>query len=167
MSDTALAARLFVQLAVILATCRALGWIFARVRQPLVVAEMIAGFLLGPSLLGWAAPSVQSQLFPADSQHTLYLLSQIGIVLYMFCVGLEFRGDLVAQHRRRAIGVSAAGIVAPFAVAAALAIALLRTGGFFADHVRPIHAAMFLGAAMSITAFRGRRSERCRLRPVR
>jgi Kef-type K+ transport system membrane component KefB len=153
MSDPALAARLFVQLAVILATCRALGWIFARVRQPLVVAEMIAGFLLGPSLLGWAAPSVQAQLFPADSQHTLYLLSQIGLVLYMFCVGLEFRGDLVAQHRRRAIGVSAAGIVAPFAVAAVLAIALLRTGGFFADHVRPIHAAMFLGAAMSITAF--------------
>src|SRR5262249_32280352 len=57
------------------------------------------------------------------------------------------------QYRRRAIGISAAGIVAPFAVAALLAIALVQTGGFFADPLRPIHAVMFLGAAMSITAF--------------
>ena len=118
MADPALAALLFVQLAVILATCRGLGWIFARVRQPLVVAEMIAGFVLGPSLLGWIAPSLQAHLFAVDSKHTLYALSQIGLVLYMFCVGLEFRRDLVAQYRRRAIAVSAAGIVAPFAVAA-------------------------------------------------
>ncbi len=153
MSDSALAGLLFVQLAVILATCRGLGWLFARARQPLVVAEMVGGFLLGPSFLGWLAPSVQARLFPPESMRTLYALSQIGLALYMFSVGLEFRVDLVARWRRRAIGVSAAGIVAPFALAAVLAVALLRLGGFFADTIRPIHAVLFLGAAMSITAF--------------
>ena len=153
MSDPTLAALLFVQLALILATCRGLGWLFARVRQPLVVAEMVAGFLLGPSFLGWLAPSLQSQLFAPDSKHTLFVLSQIGLVLYMFSVGLEFRSDLVTRYRRRALGVSAAGILAPFAVASALALALVRLGGFFDAQVSPIHAVLFLGAAMSITAF--------------
>ena len=94
MSDPAL---LFVQIAVILAVCRALGVVFARLRQPLVVAEMVGGFVLGPSLLGWAAPALHARLFPPASLHTLYVLSQVGLVLYMFCVGLEFRLDLVAR----------------------------------------------------------------------
>src|SRR5262249_54926921 len=114
MSDPALAALLFVQLIVVLAVCRGLGWIFARVRQPLVVAEMIAGFLLGPSFFGWVAPDLQGRLFAPESKHTLFVLSQIGLVLYMFSVGLEFRLDLVTRYRRRAIGVSAAGIAMPF-----------------------------------------------------
>jgi Kef-type K+ transport system membrane component KefB len=153
MTDSALAALLFVQLTVILATCRGLGWVFARLRQPLVVAEMVAGFLLGPSFLGWVAPHLQTRLFAPDSKHTLFVLSQVGLVLYMFCVGLEFRMDLVTRYRRRAIGVSAAGIVAPFVLGGALALSMLRFGGFFADQVRPFHAVLFLGAAMSITAF--------------
>jgi Kef-type K+ transport system membrane component KefB len=153
MSDSALAALLFVQLTVILATCRGLGWVFARLRQPLVVAEMVAGFLLGPSFLGWVAPQVQARLFAPASLHTLFVLSQVGLVLYMFCVGLEFRMDLVTRYRRRAVGISAAGIVAPFALGVALAMVMLRGGGFFTDQVRPFHAVLFLGAAMSITAF--------------
>src|SRR5882762_8879288 len=153
MTDSALAALLFIQLTVILATCRGLGWVFARLRQPLVVAEMVAGFLLGPSFLGWIAPALQGRLFAADSRHTLFVLSQVGLVLYMFCVGLEFRMDLVTRYRRRAIVVSAAGIVAPFALGGALAMGMLRFGGFFADQVQPFHAVLFLGAAMSITAF--------------
>jgi Kef-type K+ transport system membrane component KefB len=153
MPDPALAALVFVQLALILAACRGLGWLFARVRQPLVVAEMVAGFLLGPSFLGWLAPSLQSQLFAADSKRTLFVLSQIGLVLYMFSVGLEFRSDLVTRYRRRAVGVSAAGILAPFGVAAVLALVLVRLGGFFDEQVSPTDAVLFLGAAMSITAF--------------
>src|SRR5262245_50387416 len=153
MSDPALAALLFVQLIVVLAVCRGLGWIFARVRQPLVVAEMIAGFLLGPSLFGWLAPGLQGRLFAPESKHTLFVLSQIGLVLYMFCVGLEFRMDLVTRYRRRAIGVSAAGITVPFLLGGLLAAVVVRGGGFFADGVRAIHAVLFLGAAMSITAF--------------
>src|SRR5258708_9125069 len=153
MTDSALAALLFVQLAIILATCRGLGWVFARVRQPLVVAEMVAGFLLGPSFFGWIAPQLQGRVFAPASLHTLFVLSQVGLVLYMFCVGLEFRMDLVTRYRRRAIGVSAAGIIAPFAVGSAVAMGMLQVGGFFADQVRPVHAVLFLGAAMSITAF--------------
>jgi Kef-type K+ transport system membrane component KefB len=153
MTDAQLAGLLFVQIAVILAVCRAVGWLFSRIRQPLVVAEMVGGFLLGPSLLGWVAPSLQAQLFAPESKHTLFVLSQIGLVLYMFCVGLEFRVDLVARFRRRAIGVSAAGIVVPFILAAALAIVLTRMGGFFAEGLSRVHAVLFLGAAMSITAF--------------
>ena len=144
---------LFVQFAVIVGACRALGWVFARVRQPLVVAEMVAGFLLGPSLFGAVAPAVQARLFPAASLHSLYVSSQLGLVLYMFSVGLEFRFDLATQYRRRALGVSAAGIAFPFVLGGILAAVMVRSGGFFTEHVRPIHAVLFMGAAMSITAF--------------
>lgn len=153
MSDSQLTALLFVQLMCILAVCRGLGWLFARIRQPLVVAEMVAGFLLGPSFLGWLMPQLEATLFPAASMPTLFALSQIGLVLYMFCVGLEFRVDLVKRFARRAVGVSAAGIVLPIALGGLLALVMLRSGGFFTEHVRPVHAVLFLGAAMSITAF--------------
>ena len=97
MSDSQITALLFVQLMCILAVCRGLGWLFARMRQPLVVAEMVAGFLLGPSFLGWLMPQLHGRLFPSASLPTLFALSQVGLVLYMFCVGLEFRVDLVAR----------------------------------------------------------------------
>ena len=89
MTDPALAALLFVQLAVILAVCRALGSLFARLRQPLVVAEMVGGFLLGPSLLGWVLPEVAGVLFAPASLSVLQLVSQLGLILFMFLVGIE------------------------------------------------------------------------------
>ena len=153
MTDPALAAVLFIQFAVILAACHALGWAFARLRQPLVVAEMVAGFLLGPSFFGALLPSLQARVFPAASLHPLYVLSQVGLVLYMFSVGLEFRLDLVSRFRRRALSVSAAGIAFPFALGGLLALAMVGSGGFFTAAVRPVHAMLFMGAAMSITAF--------------
>src|SRR4029079_19806210 len=153
MTAPALAAVLFLQFAIILAACRALGWVFARVRQPLVVAEMVAGFLLGPSFFGALLPSLQARVFPTASLHSLYVLSQIGLVLYMFSVGLEFRLDLMTRFRRRALGVSAAGIAFPFALGGVLALAMVGSGGFFTAGVRPVYAVLFMGAAMSITAF--------------
>ena len=153
MTDSSLAALLFLQLACILAACRGLGWLAYRVRQPQVIAEMVAGFLLGPSFLGWLAPGFQTSLFPVASRQVLFVTSQVGLVLYMFCVGLEFRVDLVSRHRRRALSLSAAGIAVPFGLGAALALLMLGRGGFFTDHVTPVQAALFLGAAMSITAF--------------
>jgi len=144
---------IFVQFAVILAVCRALGWAFARLRQPLVVAEMVAGFLLGPSFFGAIAPAFQARVFPAASMPSLYLLSQVGLVLYMFSVGLEFRIDLVTRYRRRALGVSAAGIAVPFVLGGALAMVMVKSGGFFSEHVQPLQAILFMGAAMAITAF--------------
>ena len=153
MTDSALASLLFLQLACILVVCRGLGWVASRVRQPQVIAEMVAGFLLGPSLLGWLAPGAQARLFPADARPVLFVTSQVGLILYMFCVGLEFRVDLVSRYRRRALTVSAAGIAVPFVLGAALALLMLERGGLFTDHVTSMQAALFLGAAMSITAF--------------
>jgi Kef-type K+ transport system membrane component KefB len=153
MTDTALAALFFLQLGVILLTCRLVGWIAARVGQPQVVAEMVAGFLMGPSLFGLLAPGVQGALFPAPSLRIIFVVSQVGLVLYMFCVGLEFRSDLLVKHARRAAAVSVAGIAAPFLLGGALALWLLPAGGFFSEQVRSFHAVLFVGAAMSITAF--------------
>jgi Kef-type K+ transport system membrane component KefB len=153
LTDTQLVALVFLQIATILIVCRLVGWLAARAGQPQVVAEMVAGFVMGPSLFGLLAPGVQTALFPAPSLRVIFVVSQIGLVLYMFCVGLEFRPDLMLKHSRRAAAVSIAGIAMPFALGGALALWLLPMGGFFADQVQPFHAVLFVGAAMSITAF--------------
>lgn len=147
-------ALLFVQIAVILATCRAVGFVAARVGQPRVMAEMIAGFMLGPSLFGAMAPEWAGTFFPVTSLPTLATISQIGLVLYMFCVGLEFRSDLVLSSGRRALSLSVAGIAGPLLLGAWLALGVLRpAGGLFADDVTSVQAALFMGTALSITAF--------------
>jgi Kef-type K+ transport system membrane component KefB len=153
MNDSALAALVFLQLAVILLTCRLIGWLARRIGQPQVVAEMVAGFLLGPSLLGWMAPQAHAVLFPREALAPLYVLSQVGLALYMFTVGLEFQSAQVARHVRRAAWISVAGFAAPFALAAGLAGLLLQTEGLFAAGVTRLEAVLFLGAALSITAF--------------
>ena len=153
MTDPQLVAAFFAQVAFILLVCRAVGLVARRVGQPQVMAEMVAGFLLGPSLFGWLAPAAQAAAFPAASLHTLYVVAQIGLVLYMFCVGLEFSTELIKRDVRKAASVSIAGIVVPFAFGAVVAIVLMRRGGFFAEGVRDFHAILFTGAAMAITAF--------------
>ena len=153
MSDAQFAAFLFLQLAFILVVCRAVGLIARYFGQPQVVAEMVAGFLIGPSFFGWIAPDAQTALFPIEMRRVLFALSQVGLVLYMFCVGLEFRADLLARYARRAMAISLAGILAPFALGGALGLAMLSSGGFFTADVQPFHAVLFVGSAMSITAF--------------
>lgn len=148
-----LASLTLLQIAAILLVCRAVGWVTGRVRQPQVIAEMLAGFMLGPSLLGWLAPAVKASLFPSEAMPVLYVASQLGLVLYMFCVGLEFRLDLVQRLGRTAVTVSAMGIVGPLIIGALLAIALYDRPGLFAENVTQTHAIMFTGAAMAITAF--------------
>src|SRR6185503_1019532 len=71
----------------------------------------------------------------------------------MFCVGLELRVDIISQYRRRAVAISVAGIVVPFALGGALAVVMLNRGGLFTENVQPMHAILFTGAAMAITAF--------------
>lgn len=153
MSPADLASRLFLQLACILIACLVIGRFTARVRQPYVIAEMIAGFLLGPSLLGWAAPAAKDWLFPAPSMPVLFALSQLGLVLYMFCVGLEFRRDLMTRYGRTALAVSTAGIAGPFLLGGGLGLMLLNAGGLFAPGVTSVQAVLFMAASMSITAF--------------
>ncbi len=155
MSPFELSIVVFLQLAVILLACRVVGWLARGVGQPQVVGEMIAGVLLGPSLLGALAPGAMETVFPAGSgaMPVLYCVAQIGLVLYMFLVGIEFDAGLLRERGRAALLVSSAGMLAPFALGAALAMPLHRDGAFFPPGVSLGEAVLFLGAAMSITAF--------------
>lgn len=153
MSSFEISVLFFLQLAVILIVCRAVGWVARWFGQPQVVAEMIAGVLLGPSLFGLLLPNLQGSLFPADSTGLLYAVSQVGLVLYMFLVGLEFDTTLIRNRLRSAAGVSLSGIVTPFVVGCILGYFLLREGGFMTPEVSVWEAMFFVGASMSITAF--------------
>ena len=150
---TANAAHYFLQLAVILAIARACGWLIKRVGQPAVIGEMVAGVLLGPSLFGALSPELSEKLFPADSKPVLFATAQLGLTLYMFSVGLEFSTNMLRSHWRRAASVSVAGIAAPSVLGAGVALWLMHLGGFFADNMTTGFAALFMAAAMSITAF--------------
>lgn len=153
MSLQELASLALLQIAGILLVCRAVGAITKRMAQPQVVAEMIAGFLLGPSLLGWLAPGPSAWLFPDAAMPVLHVASQLGLVLYMFTVGAEFRIDLLQRMGRTAVAVSIAGIAGPLVLGGALGLLLYSQPGLFAGGATPTHAFMFTGAAMAITAF--------------
>ena len=160
MNNTQLALHFFLQLAVVLLVCRVMGSLVARVGQPRAMAEMLAGILLGPSLFGLVLPEWQAWLFPwdkaqgtRDTQSYLYPIAQLGLALYMFIVGLEFRVETVRKHARAALAVSIAGIVAPFILGAALAWACFDTTPFFPKFTTVGQAMLFLGASMCITAF--------------
>jgi Kef-type K+ transport system membrane component KefB len=148
-----LSVRMFLALAVILVACRLAAAAFSRLGQPPVVAEMIAGVLLGPSFLGQIAPAASAWLFPAAAKPVLFALAQLGLVLYMFLVGVEFDVGLVRRRLRSAAAVSAAGILVPFALGCAIAAAVAGDPRLFAPQATRSEAMLFLGAAMSITAF--------------
>lgn len=153
MSAPQLSVLFFLQMFVILAACRLVGLAARRVGQPLVVGEMVAGVLLGPSLFGLLAPGAQAALFPPESLNVLCVTAQVGIGLYMFFVGIEFDVEVFRRQMRSAAAVSLAGMLVPFALGAALAPWLLTMPGLFGEQVRSREAALFLGAAIAITAF--------------
>ena len=153
MSNGQLALQFLLQLAIILIACRAIGALMPRIGQPKVIGEIIAGILLGPSLLGLLAPSAQAALFPAESRGVLSAVSQIGLVLYMFVVGMHLHTNFIKQAYRGAMLISLAGVVAPFLLGAALASFLYADGRFFTASVSSWQSMMYLGAAMSVTAF--------------
>jgi Kef-type K+ transport system membrane component KefB len=153
MSNFELSIALFLQFAIILAACRLVGWLVRPLGQPQVVAEMITGVLLGPSLFGLLAPGLHAQLFPKQSLPIIYAIAQIGLVLYMFLIGLEFDLELIRKRMRSAVFVSWAGIATPFTLGALLAWGLMDRFALFTPEVRVWEAALFMGSAMSITAF--------------
>ena len=153
MTPFEISVRVFLQLAVILCACRLVGRLVRPFGQPQVVAEMITGVLLGPSLFGLLAPAAQAWLFPAPTQPMLYVLAQLGLALYMFLVGLEFDLELIRKRVRSAVAVSWAGILTPFALGALLALLLQDRFPLFTPGVARWQAMLFLGAALSITAF--------------
>jgi Kef-type K+ transport system membrane component KefB len=142
---------LFLQLLLIIATSRVLGLIFARFGQPAVVGEMAAGILLGPSLFGLLTPGAFAFVFPASTLDTLKLLSQMGVCLFMFAVGMELNVEQVRQKASTAVLVSHASIVIPYLLGVALACGLYSR--FAMPGATFIPFALFLGISMSITAF--------------
>ncbi|MDZ8067681.1 MAG: cation:proton antiporter [Nostoc sp. DedQUE08] len=167
MSNFDLVIRLFLQLTVILTTCRIVTILGRRyLGQTDVVCEMIAGVMLGPSLLGLIAPDFQQWLFPKlpiitavglkipnPSMSILYAISQIGLVIYMFLIGLDFNTKLLKHHIKSASLLSAAGIITPFILGAIASFWFYHNGDFFQPKVMPWSAALYLGASMTITAF--------------
>lgn len=142
---------LVTQICVILIACYSVGWLLKKVHQPQVVGEMVAGVLLGPSLLGWLAPDFSAAVFPPESLGAIYLLSQIGLLLFMFMVGLELDTQKLRKLGHVAVVVSHASIVVPFGLGVLLAFHLYSR---VADQSTPFTGfALFMGVAMSITAF--------------
>ena len=167
-----LAVRFFLQLIVILAAAKLVGALARRVGQPQVVGEMIAGVLLGPSLFAQVWPEAFVYVFPwgakfapgveqsaaalnmaEASRAILYAGAQLGLALYMFVVGTEFRGDLFRSRARSAAAVSISGMAVPFLLGALLCLWLHADGRFFAPTVTLSQAVKFVGASMCITAF--------------
>ena len=153
MSNLQLAVHFFLQIAVILVVCQIVGLAGRRAGQPQVVAEMLAGVILGPSLLGLFFPAIFEQVFPPDSMRVLFPVAQLGLAAYMFVVGLEFRVDIVRRQMRSAVAVSIAGMITPFVLGAALAWLLFHHTSLFPERTSLIDAMVFLGASMCITAF--------------
>lgn len=143
----------FLQLAFILAVCRATAWAFMKIGQSRVVSEMIAGVLMGPSLMGWLFPDFAAYLFPVESKPILFSVAQLGLVLYMFLIGVEFDIDLIRKRLKSAASISMAGIIAPFALGGLLAYFIADDPALFAAKTSSLEAVLFMGAAMSITAF--------------
>ncbi len=149
--SSALTINVLLALATVIVTGRLLGTALSRIGQPPVIGEVLAGILLGPSLLGHLSPALEARLFPDTVTPALAVVAQIGVVLYMFAVGLEF--DAASLRRRAAtfVLVSEVSIAVPFLLGLAMA-AFIRPE-FGSPGVRPIAFALFMGIAMSITAF--------------
>jgi len=138
-------------LTVIIITARLVGALFARVNQPAVIGEVVGGILLGPSLLGRIAPDAAAFLLPADAAPFLSIISQLGVILYMFLVGLELDLAVLRTTVARTVVISQASIVVPFALGALFAVAVFDA--LAPPGVRVTSFVLFIGVAMSITAF--------------
>lgn len=142
---------LIMQIAVIIIAARVVGRLFRAVGQPQVVGEMVAGLLLGPSVFGALSPDLFQRVFPAESLGYLSALSQIGLLLFMFMIGLELDTQLLRGRTRAAMFTSQAGIAIPFVMGLVLAREL--HGSFAPAGVGLLAFSLFMGIAMSITAF--------------
>jgi Kef-type K+ transport system membrane component KefB len=139
------------QIAIIAASAQLLGRLFRAFGQPAVAGEMTAGIALGPSLLGWMAPRLHAALFPESSFALLSLIGQLGLIFYMFLVGMTLDMRHLKDGRRAALAASIASIAVPFIAGFVLAAALYRRLSL--PGVPLISFALFVAVSMSITAF--------------
>jgi Kef-type K+ transport system membrane component KefB len=142
---------LILQIGLILIAARLIGWLFNKLHQPRVVGEMFAGILLGPSLLGRLAPDLSAAIFPPASLGNLNALSQIGLLLFMFLVGMEIDLKQLRTLGRAALITSHVSIIVPFILGFLLAIYLYPRLSDQGVHFTGF--ALFMGSAMSVTAF--------------
>ncbi|MEU8661038.1 cation:proton antiporter [Actinoplanes philippinensis] len=153
MTPTELAPRFFIAVAVILLFCRLVSWLLGKAGQPPVVSEMLAGVLLGPSLLGLLFPQVQEALFPAPLLPVLYVVGQVGLVFFMFQAGYAFKSHRVTRLAGTAGAVSLAGVTAPLLLGVLLVIVTADAVPLRPDGVPVGVSAAFVGVALAITAF--------------
>lgn len=147
----AAAGRFALQMALIIGAGKLFGRLLKRLGQPSVVGEVVGGIVLGPSVMGLLFPEALAALFPAASLGPLKMISQAGLALFMFTVGLELDTGALKKHSGAAAMIAYASIVVPFTLGAALALVLFT--GFAPAGVAFAPFAMFMGVAMSVTAF--------------
>ncbi|STZ27622.1 Inner membrane protein ybaL [Myroides odoratus] len=144
-------ALLLAQIVTIVLVARVFGWICKKIGQPSVIGEIIAGIALGPSLVGTYFPEFSAVMFPTQSLGNLSFLSQIGLILFMFVIGMELDLKILKNKAHDAVLISHASIVIPFALGMALAYYIFES--FAPDGVDFLSFGLFLGISMSITAF--------------
>lgn len=142
---------LLAQIVTIILVARLFGWIFRKIGQPSVIGEMIAGIVLGPSLVGMYFPEFSNTLFPKESLGNLQFLSQIGLIFFMFVIGMELDLKVLKNKAHESVVISHASIVIPFALG--LSLAYFIYGTFAPEGVEFSSFGLFMGIAMSITAF--------------
>ena len=144
-------ALLLFQIITIVLVARIFGWIFRKIGQPSVIGEIIAGIVLGPSLFGLYFPDMKDALFPLESLGNLKMLSQVGLILFMFVIGMELDLKVLKNKANEAVVISHASIVIPFALGIGLSYYIYDQ--FAPVGVEFLSFGLFMGIAMSITAF--------------
>ena len=144
-------ALLLAQIIIIIIVARIFGWIFRKIGQPTVIGEIIAGIVLGPSLFGMYFPDLKMALFPVESLGNLQVLSQVGLILFMFVVGMELDLKILKNRANDAVVISHASIVIPFALGVGLSYFIYHQ--FAPEGIEFLSFSLFMGIAMSITAF--------------
>ena len=149
-----IAAQVFLDIAIIVIAARLAGMLFQRFRQPAVVGEILAGIALGPSLLGQLPGHLDTRLFPLDVRPYLSVIAQVGLMIFMFIVGLELDVRLIKGKEKAAATISLASVILPFGLGIGLAVWLHKQHGVVGGkEVDLLPFALFIGASMSVTAF--------------
>lgn len=142
---------LLLQVIVILIFARIVAWLFTKLGQPSVIGEILAGIVLGPSVMGWLWPEGFQFLFPSASLHNISLLSQFGLIFFMFVIGMELDLDEIRKQLRKSFVIAHSGIVAPFILGVMASIILYDTYG--GEKSSLLTFALFVGISLSVTAF--------------
>lgn len=142
---------LLIQIIAVLLMVRLFGFLFKHIGQPGVIGEIVAGIVLGPSVLGYFFPEVFQALFPPESLTNLELLSQVGLVLFMFVIGMELDFSVLKNKINETLVISHAGILVPFFLGIVASYWIYEE--YAAAQTAFLPFALFIGISMSITAF--------------